>query len=94
MSAIKKYGTTHSLEDYLNIRTCMDLALTDEITVKYYDPTQNYLVQVANVFSNAYYKYCKHSNGTKQVKRAMQAKAKEGYVPAVYLFPEEIMRIT
>ena len=90
----QKTGTTHSLEDYLNIKLSMDLELTNEITVTYYDSAQNSLVQVADVFSNAYYKYCMHADGTEQVRNAMEAKSQEGYFPAVYHFPEKIIRIT
>lgn len=54
----QKTGTIHSLEDYLNILLCIDRDFADSVTVKYYDSAQNSLIQVADVFSNAYYKHC------------------------------------
>ena len=77
----QKTGTTHSLED-------------DSVIVKYYDSAQNSLIQVADVFSNAYYKHCMQGGSAEYISPMLNAKATEGYFPAVYQFPQKIIKIT
>lgn len=90
----QKTGTVHSLEDYLNIQLCMDHELTNEIVVQYYDSAQNSLIQVADVFSNAYYKHCMSKGSAGSISDTLNAKMHEGYFPAVYTFPEKIIKTT
>lgn len=90
----QRTGTTHALEDYLNIQLCMDHQLTGEITVRYYDSAQNSLIQVADVFSNAYYKHCKSRGKAGGISAELNRKLKEGYFQAVYKFPEKILETT
>lgn len=90
----QKTGTTHSLEDYLNIQLCIDREFADSVIVKYYDSAQNSLIQVADVFSNAYYKHCMQGGSAEYISPMLNAKATEGYFPAVYQFPQKIIKIT
>ncbi len=90
----QKTGTIHSLEDYLNIQLCIDRNLADSITVKYYDSAQNSLIQVADVFSNAYYKHCMKNGRAEFISDILNLKTAEGYFPAVYQFPQKIIKIT
>lgn len=90
----QKTGTIHSLEDYLNIQLCIDGEFADSIVVKYYDSAQNSLVQVADVFSNAYYKHCMKNGAAEFISQVLNEKTAEGYFPAVYQFPAKIIKIT
>lgn len=90
----QKTGTTHYLEDYLNIKLGMEHELTDEIFVKYYDSAQNSLIQAADVFSNAYYKCCKGGRNNQELGEVLRSHARDGYILARYHFPEKIIKIT
>lgn len=90
----QKTGTIHSLEDYLNIQLCIDREFADSVTVKYYDSAQNSLIQVADVFSNAYYKHCMKNGSAEYISDVLNTKTSEGYFPAVYQFPQKIIKIT
>lgn len=90
----QKTGTVHMLEEYLNIQLGLHYGLIDGVTVQYYDSAQNSLIQVADVFSNAYYKCCKGDAANQCIRDALKVKAAEGYFPAIYQFPEKIIKIT
>ena len=90
----QKTGTVYALEEYLNIKLGLEHELVDSVTVKYYDSAVNSLIQVADVFSNAYYKCCKGDAVNCCIRDALNAKAAEGYFPAIYQFPEKIIKIT
>lgn len=89
----QKTGTTHSLEDYLNIQLCIDRDLADSVTVRYYDSAQNSLIQVADVFSNAYYKHCMKNGEAEYVSDMLNQKTADGYFPAVYQFPQKVIKL-
>lgn len=90
----QKTGTIHSLEDYLNIQLCIDKEFADSIIVKYYDSAQNTLIQIADVLSNAYYKHCMKNGKAEYISDILNKKTAEGYFPAVYQFPQKIIKIT
>ena len=90
----QKTGTIHSLEDYLNIQLCIDRELADSVIVRYYDSAQNSLIQIADVLSNAYYKHCMKSGNAEYISDMLNKKTVEGYFPAVYQFPQRIIKIT
>lgn len=50
-----KTDSKFSLEDYLNQELVLNMNLLDNVTARYYDSSQNKLIQIADVFSNIMY---------------------------------------
>lgn len=76
----------YSLEDYLNQELCLNLDLLNEIKVKYYDSSNNNLIQVADVFSNIMYSNL-ITRGAYQ--NEINYLIEKGYILPYFLFPPQ-----
>ena len=54
----QKTGSKNSMKDYLNTALGLENKLIDCIDVKYFDSSQNFMIQIADVFANLYYSHC------------------------------------
>ena len=78
-------GSRFSLEDYLNQELILNLGLIKNVKTKYYDSSQNQLIQVADVFSNIMYSnLMTHGDYEKKLKRLQS----EGYILPLFRFPK------
>lgn len=74
-----------SLEDYLNQEMVLDLNLLKDVKVKYYDSSQNQLIQVADVFSNILYSNIV-TKGAYQ--KELECLMRKGYILPLFRFPK------
>lgn len=75
-----------SLEDYLNQELVLNMDLLQNVEAKYFDSSQNELIQVADVFSNIMYSNIV-TNGVYQEK--LEKLRQEGYILPLFRFPKE-----
>lgn len=73
----------YSLEDYLNIELTMHKPLAEDIGVRYYNSASNYIIQIADVFSNIYYVNC----FTGEFENELKFITEEGYIKKIFLYP-------
>lgn len=79
-----KTQAKYSLADYLNTELILgeDL-LTNPLTVKYFDSSNNKFIQVADVFSNFYFSHCM----TNKYSDILENLQEEGYLKEIFVFP-------
>ena len=78
-----KTDSKFSLEDYLNQELVLNLDLLENVYARYYDSSQNKLIQVADVFSNIMYSnIMTHGVYQKKINELMQ----KGYILPLFKF--------
>ena len=75
--------TKYFLENYLNTELIGNNALTNNISVKYFDSRDNKLIQLADVFANIYFSQCITGNYTDQIDKMKR----DGYLKNIFKFP-------
>ena len=75
--------TKHFLENYLNTELKMSEVALGTFTVQYFDSSNNYAVQIADVFANWYYSHLKTSAYSSEFRALKQA----GIIKHIFEFP-------
>lgn len=81
-----KTNSKFSLEDYLNQELVLDSGLIEKAIVKYFDSSQNCIIQIADVFSNIKYSDYLTNGAYKEIIKKYQ---KEGYILKDFNFPKK-----
>lgn len=72
-----------TLEDYLNTELRLQHNIKASFSVRYFDSSQNKLIQVADVFSNIFFSYLHHRTHEELLKSLMRS----GYINPLFAFP-------
>lgn len=80
----EKTGTKYFLENYLNTELVMGGITTGKFDVKYFDSSDNSLIQLADVFSNLYYSQLQTGAYEKEFRELEEA----GILKAIFEFPK------
>ena len=80
-----KTNSKFSLEDYLHQELILGLNVINDVCVKYYDSSQNKLIQIADVFANIKYSDYLTNNSYKNV---FDKYRKQGYILTDFEFPQ------
>lgn len=75
--------TKHFLENYLQTELGMKGIIKGDCTVRYFDSSNNCIIQIADVFSNLYFSELKTGAYTKEFERMK----KDGYLKHIFEFP-------
>lgn len=78
----EKTKTRYFLDDYLKTQFICE-NLVDDITVRYYDSSNNALIQIADTFSNIFYDNCYSGSFEDKLIKLRE----DGYIKDIYLFP-------
>lgn len=81
----EKTETKYFLQNYLNTELRPSGILSKDTTVKYFDSSNNRIIQIADVFSNLYYSHCR-SNGYDDVFRMLRD---SGCLKNIFVFPKD-----
>lgn len=79
-----KTETKHLLEEHLLTECSIGKNIVDEICVKYFDSSNNKLIQIADVFSNLYYSNILTNNSYNMEIKYM---VDNGYLLSAFIFP-------
>lgn len=81
-----KTDSKYSLEDYLNQELLLNDNLIDNIQVQYFDSSQNYFIQIADVFSNIMYSNLITKGSYHECIEKLQ---RDKYILPAFIFPKE-----
>lgn len=80
----EKTDTKHFLQNYLNTELYTSGIISKPMSVSYFDSSNNQLIQLADVFSNLFYKYLHNRN---KYEHYIDHLKQKGYIKFVYEFP-------
>lgn len=81
-----KTESKYSLEDYLNQELILNDNMLENVQVKYFDSSQNYFIQIADVFSNIMYSdLITNGNYRKEIEKLQEEK----YILPPFIFPKK-----
>ena len=80
----QKTGSKNSMKDYLNTALGLENKLIDCIDVKYFDSSQNFMIQIADVFSNLKYSQLLRASFTEE----FEYMKKNKYIKGDFIFPK------
>lgn len=81
----EKTETKHFLENYLNTQLKMSEIAEGSFSVKYFDSSTNYAVQIADVFANWYYSHLMSGAYTEEFEKLQQ----DGIIRHIFEFPPQ-----
>ncbi len=79
----EKTETKHFLENYLQTELGLRNIVNNDCKVQYFDSSNNYIIQIADVFSNLYFSELKTKAYTKEI----EYMKKKGYLKHIFEFP-------
>ncbi|MCM1197025.1 MAG: hypothetical protein NC310_08175 [Roseburia sp.] len=79
-----KTQSINTLEEYLNIKLGIEHELIDDLKVKYYDSSNNNIIQISDFFSNLYYSKLMTKGTYNKLFKDLEQK---GYIKDFFYFP-------
>lgn len=79
----EKTETKHFLENYLQTELGLRNIIKGDCNVKYFDSSNNSIIQIADVFSNLYFSELKTRSYTNEIEKMKQ----DGYLKHIFEFP-------